>query len=91
MHSGALGWVAMISIRAMYHLIPAVCNKDGMYSLKLINTHFWLHTIGVVLHIVNSMVIPLNLGKSYSIYAGAVDAMVQWWSSQCSVTVHSRI
>lgn len=51
-HSGALGWVAMISIGAMYHLIPAVYNKDGMYSLKLINTHFWLHTIGVVLYIV---------------------------------------
>ncbi|OZB43494.1 MAG: cytochrome-c oxidase, cbb3-type subunit I, partial [Alishewanella sp. 34-51-39] len=50
-HSGALGWVAMISIGAMYHLIPAVYNKDGMYSLKLINTHFWLHTIGVVLYI----------------------------------------
>ncbi|HAW91806.1 TPA: cytochrome C oxidase Cbb3, partial [Candidatus Azambacteria bacterium] len=31
------------------------------------------------LHIVNSMVVPLNLFKSYSIYAGAVDAMVQWW------------
>ena len=32
-----------------------------------------------VLHIVNSMVVPVSLGKSYSIYAGAVDAMVQWW------------
>ena len=31
------------------------------------------------LHIVNSMVIPVSLTKSYSIYAGAVDAMVQWW------------
>ena len=32
-----------------------------------------------VLHIVNSMAIPVSLGKSYSIYSGAVDAMVQWW------------
>ncbi len=32
-----------------------------------------------VLHIVNSMAIPVSLTKSYSIYAGAVDAMVQWW------------
>jgi cytochrome c oxidase cbb3-type subunit I len=51
-HSGALGWVAMISIGAMYHVIPVVYNKVGMYSTKLINTHFWLHTIGVVLYIV---------------------------------------
>jgi cytochrome c oxidase cbb3-type subunit 1 len=32
-----------------------------------------------VLHIVNSMAIPVSFTKSYSIYAGAVDAMVQWW------------
>lgn len=50
-HSGALGWVAMISIGAMYHLIPAVFNTT-IYSVRLINTHFWLHTIGVVLYIV---------------------------------------
>ena len=32
-----------------------------------------------VLHIVNSAEVPVSLGKSYSIYAGTVDAMVQWW------------
>lgn len=32
-----------------------------------------------VLHIVNSMAVPVSLTKSYSIYSGAVDAMVQWW------------
>ncbi|RUO22383.1 cytochrome-c oxidase, cbb3-type subunit I [Aliidiomarina iranensis] len=51
-HSGALGWVAMISIGAIYHLIPVLFERDRMYSVKLINTHFWLHTIGVVLYIV---------------------------------------
>lgn len=51
-HSGALGWVAMVSIGAMYHLIPAVFAQGRMYSTKLINTHFWLHTTGVVLYIV---------------------------------------
>jgi cytochrome c oxidase cbb3-type subunit 1 len=51
-HSGALGWVAMVSIGAMYHLIPAVFAHGRMYSVKLVNTHFWLHTIGVVLYIV---------------------------------------
>ncbi|KZN46454.1 cytochrome-c oxidase, cbb3-type subunit I [Pseudoalteromonas luteoviolacea] len=51
-HSGALGWVAMISIGAIYHLIPALFGHSNMYSVKLVNTHFWLHTVGVVLYIV---------------------------------------
>jgi len=50
-HAGALGWVAMISIGAIYHLIPRVFGKDGMYSHSLINVHFWLSTIGTVLYI----------------------------------------
>lgn len=51
-HSGALGWVAMVSIGSLYHLIPVLFNKPGMYSLKLVNIHFWLATVGVVLYIV---------------------------------------
>ena len=50
-HSGALGWVAMVSIGAIYHLLPKVYDLSGMYSLRLINLHFWLATIGVVLYI----------------------------------------
>ena len=50
-HSGALGWVAMVSIGAIYHLLPKVYGLSGMYSLRLINLHFWLATIGVVLYI----------------------------------------
>jgi len=51
-HSGALGWVAMVSIGALYHLIPILFNQGRMYSIRLINVHFWLHTAGVVLYIV---------------------------------------
>jgi len=51
-HSGALGWVAMISIGAMYHLIPILFNQGRMYSIRLINIHFWIHTTGIVLYIV---------------------------------------
>jgi len=51
-HSGALGWVAMVSIGAMYHLIPVLFNQGRMYSIKLINVHFWMHTAGIVLYIV---------------------------------------
>ena len=49
-HSGALGWVGMISMGAMYHMIPRIFNRE-IYSVKLIDTHFWLATIGIVLYI----------------------------------------
>jgi cytochrome c oxidase cbb3-type subunit 1 len=50
-HSGALGWVAMISLGAMYALIPRLYGRDSMYSIKLIDVHFWTSTIGTVLYI----------------------------------------
>ncbi len=50
-HSGALGWVAMVSIGAIYFLIPRLFTRDGMYSIKLIDVHFWLATTGIVLYI----------------------------------------
>jgi cytochrome c oxidase cbb3-type subunit 1 len=49
-HSGALGWVGMISIGAMYFLIPRLFGRQ-IYSVKLIETHFWIATIGIVLYI----------------------------------------
>tara|TARA_R110000796_G_scaffold629_3_gene2167 strand:+ start:4315 stop:5742 length:1428 start_codon:yes stop_codon:yes gene_type:complete len=52
-HSGALGWVAMVSIGSLYHLIPVLFGHCRMYSMKLVNVHFWLATIGTVLYIVS--------------------------------------
>lgn len=51
-HSGALGWVAMISIGAIYHLLPVLTGQKAMWSIRLINIHFWLATVGTVLYIV---------------------------------------
>lgn len=50
-HSGALGWVAMITFGMLYYLIPRLWGRDNMYSTKLIEVHFWIATIGVVLYI----------------------------------------
>jgi len=50
-HSGALGWVAMISVGAIYHLIPKLFGLKEMYSISMINLHFWLATVGTVLYI----------------------------------------
>jgi len=50
-HSGALGWVAFVTIGAMYYLIPKLYGRKEMVSIPLINLHFWVSTIGVVLYI----------------------------------------
>lgn len=55
-HSGALGWVAMISIGAVYHLIPELYKRKRMYSVELINLHFWMSTIGTVIYIASMWV-----------------------------------
>jgi cytochrome c oxidase cbb3-type subunit 1 len=47
-HAGALGWVAMISIGAIYHMIPKLFGREQMHSVGLINAHFWLATITVL-------------------------------------------
>jgi cytochrome c oxidase cbb3-type subunit I len=49
-HSGALGWVAMVSIGAIYHLLTRLW-KTKIYSESLVNTHFWIHTIGTVFYV----------------------------------------
>ena len=49
-HSGALGWVGYISFGALYCLVPWLWNRP-LYSLKLVNWHFWISTIGIVLYV----------------------------------------
>ena len=49
-HSGALGWVGMISFGALYYLTPKLWNRERLYSLRLINWHFWLATLGIVVY-----------------------------------------
>jgi len=50
-HAGALGWVGFITIGSLYCLIPRLRGQKQMYSQRLVETHFWVATIGVVLYI----------------------------------------
>ena len=67
-HSGALGWVAMVSIGAIYHLVPIMFDRKAMYSVPLINVHFWLSTIGTVLYIVSMWVNGIIQGLMWRAY-----------------------
>ena len=60
-HSGALGWVAMVSIGAMYFLIPKLFDTE-IYSKQLIETHFWIATIGIVLYITSMWISGIMQG-----------------------------
>lgn len=61
-HSGALGWVAMISIGSIYAMIPWLYGKKAMHNVGLVNTHFWLATIGTVLYIASMWVAGISQG-----------------------------
>jgi cytochrome c oxidase cbb3-type subunit 1 len=61
-HSGALGWVAMISIGCVYSLYPRLLKLPGMYSSKAIELHFWVMTIGVVLYIASMWIAGVMQG-----------------------------
>ena len=60
-HSGALGWVALISMSSLYYLIPRLYNRE-LYSQKLVELHFWTATIGIVLYISSMWVAGIMQG-----------------------------
>src|SRR5699024_8212254 len=50
-HSGALGWVAMITFGSLYYMLPRLYGRKEMASMKLVEAHFWIATLGIVLYI----------------------------------------
>ncbi|HEY5761492.1 MAG TPA: cytochrome-c oxidase, cbb3-type subunit I [Steroidobacter sp.] len=61
-HSGALGWVAFITIAAMYQMIPRLFGKQQMYSVKLMDAHFWVATVGIVLYVTSMWIAGVMQG-----------------------------
>ena len=50
-HSGAIGWVAMITIGSLYAMAPRALDRPAMHSKRAMNLHFWLHTAGLLLYV----------------------------------------
>jgi len=61
-HSGALGWVAMVSIGSIYYLLPRLFGKTEMFSTRLVTVHFWVATIGTVLYIASMWIAGVMQG-----------------------------
>ena len=49
-HAGALGWDGMLTFAALYYMTPRLWNRNGLYSIRMVNWHFWLATLGIVLY-----------------------------------------
>jgi cytochrome c oxidase cbb3-type subunit 1 len=61
-HSGALGWVGLISMGSLYYLVPRLFGRERMYSMRAIEIHFWLATIGIVLYAVSMWISGVTQG-----------------------------
>ncbi len=71
----ALVWVGFFGVN--FFMTLAVRRERHMY----VALWFYIATIVTVavLHVFNSLIVPVGLFKSYSIYAGVQDAFMQWW------------
>jgi cytochrome c oxidase cbb3-type subunit I len=67
-HSGSLGWVGYVSFGAIYCLVPWLWNRKEIYSLKLVNWHFWISTIGIVFYISAMWVAGIMQGLMWRAY-----------------------
>jgi cytochrome c oxidase cbb3-type subunit I len=61
-HSGALGWVARTSVGSLYYALPRLYGRTEMHSVKLINWHFWITTIGIVIYIASMWIAGVAQG-----------------------------
>ncbi len=60
-HSGALGWVGLVTMGSMYYLIPRLFNRE-LYSLALVEWHFWIATVGIIFYITSMWVSGIMQG-----------------------------
>jgi len=61
-HAGALGWVGFITMGSIYYLLPRLAGKKAMWSTRLIDMHFWVATIGIVLYIASMWIAGVMQG-----------------------------
>jgi len=61
-HAGALGWVGFITMGSIYYLIPRLAGRKTMWSVSLVETHFWVATVGIVLYIASMWIAGVMQG-----------------------------
>lgn len=71
--------IAVIWVAGMVNLIMTMLNRRTQHIYAAIWFYLASFITVAMLHVVNSLAIPVSLFKSYSMYAGVQDALVQWW------------
>ena len=67
-HSGALGWNGMITFASVYYLVPRLWGRPRLYSLRMVNWHFWLATVGIVFYAASMWVAGIMQGLMWREY-----------------------
>ena len=67
-HAGALGWNGMITFAAVYYLVPRLWGRPRLYSLRMVNWHFWLATLGIVFYASSMWVAGIMQGLMWREY-----------------------
>ncbi|MEA3263887.1 MAG: cytochrome-c oxidase, cbb3-type subunit I [Pseudomonadota bacterium] len=67
-HSGALGWNGMITFACLYYLVPRLWERERLYSLRMVNWHFWLATLGIVFYASSMWVAGITQGLMWREY-----------------------
>ncbi|MGZ3172285.1 MAG: cytochrome-c oxidase, cbb3-type subunit I [Croceibacterium sp.] len=67
-HAGALGWNGMISFAAIYFLVPRLWHQERLYSLRWVNWHFWMATVGIVFYAASMWVAGITQGLMWREY-----------------------
>ncbi len=67
-HSGALGWNGMITFACVYYLVPRLWGRQRLYSLRMVNWHFWLATVGIVFYAASMWVAGIMQGLMWREY-----------------------
>ena len=67
-HSGALGWNGMITFGAIYYLVPRLWGRERLYSLRMVDWHLWLATIGIVIYAAVMWVAGITQGLMWREY-----------------------
>ena len=85
-HSGALGWNGMITFAALYYMTPRLWGRTQLYSLRLVNMHFWLATLGIVLYVSSMWVAGIMQGLMWREYGE--DGYLVWAFAEVVQAMH---
>ncbi|MFN7174295.1 MAG: cytochrome-c oxidase, cbb3-type subunit I [Thermaurantiacus tibetensis] len=85
-HSGALGWVGMISFAAIYFMVPRLWGRERLYSLRMVNWHFWLAMAGIALYAASMWVAGIMQGLMWREYNA--EGFLVWSFAEVVAAMH---